>query len=140
MMVNEQQLSGQWKQVRGALKKKWGALTDEDLRFANGSIDQLVGRIQHRTGEAREAIENFLSEAMSQGASMVAQAKERVGEYVESASNQMSQGFNRISDQLGRGYEASEELIRDNPGTSIATAFGIGVLLGVVVGIALRSR
>jgi uncharacterized protein YjbJ (UPF0337 family) len=140
MMVNEQQLSGQWNQVRGALRKKWSELTEDDLRAGNGNVDQLVSRIQHRTGEARDAIENFLDEAASQGASMVAQAKERVGEYVESASNQLSQGFNRISGQLGRGYEASEELIRDNPGTSIATAFGIGVLLGVVVGIALRSR
>jgi hypothetical protein len=31
-------------------------------------------------------------------------------------------------------------MIRDNPAASVATAFGIGVLLGVVVGLALRSR
>ena len=56
-MVNAQVLQGQWNQVRGELKKKWGQLTEDDLRFTNGNIDQLVGRIQSKTGEAREAIE-----------------------------------------------------------------------------------
>ena len=59
-MVNAQVLQGQWNQVRGELKKKWGQLTEDDLRFTNGNIDQLVGKIQQRTGEAREAIEQFL--------------------------------------------------------------------------------
>ena len=59
-MVNAQVLQGQWNQVRGELKKKWGQLTEDDLRFNNGNIDQLVGKIQQRTGEAREAIEQFL--------------------------------------------------------------------------------
>ena len=67
-MVNTQVLQGQWNQVRGQLKKKWGQLTDDDLKFANGNIDQLIGRIQHKTGEAREAIEGFLDELTSQGA------------------------------------------------------------------------
>src|SRR5277367_5521039 len=80
-MVNAQVLQGQWNQVRGELKKKWGQLTDDDLRFNNGNIDQLVGKIQQRTGEAREAIEQFLGEAASQGASAVAQAAGQVGQY-----------------------------------------------------------
>jgi len=139
-MVNAQVLQGQWNQVRGELKKKWGQLTDDDLRFSNGNIDQLVGKIQQRTGEAREAIEQFLSEASSQGASAVAQAAGQVGQYARYAGEQVREGYNRISDQFGRGYDYSQEMIRENPGRSIATAFGVGVLLGVVVGMTLRSR
>jgi uncharacterized protein YjbJ (UPF0337 family) len=139
-MVNAQVLQGQWNQVRGELKKKWGQLTDDDLRFNNGNIDQLVGKIQQRTGEAREAIEQFLGEAASQGASAVAQAAGQVGQYARYAGDQVREGYNRISDQFGRGYDYSQEVIRENPGRSLATAFGVGVLLGVVVGMALRSR
>jgi uncharacterized protein YjbJ (UPF0337 family) len=139
-MVNAQLLQGQWNQVRGQLKKKWGQLTEDDLRFTNGNIDHLIGRIQSKTGEAREAIEQFLTELTSQGASAVSQATEAVGQYARYASDQMREGYNRISDQFGRGYEMSQEMIRENPGRSIATAFGVGVLLGVVVGMALRSR
>jgi uncharacterized protein YjbJ (UPF0337 family) len=139
-MVNAQVLQGQWNQVRGELKKKWGQLTDDDLRFNNGNIDQLVGKIQQRTGEAREAIEQFLGEAASQGASAVAQAAGQVGQYARYAGDQVREGYNRISDQFGRGYDYSQDVIRENPGRSLATAFGVGILLGVVVGMALRSR
>jgi uncharacterized protein YjbJ (UPF0337 family) len=139
-MVNAQALQGQWNQIRGELKKKWGQLTDDDLRFSNGNIDQLVGKIQQRTGEAREAIEQFLTDATSQGASAISQAAGQVGQYARYAGDQMREGYNRISDQFGRGYEYSQDMIRENPGRSIATAFGVGILLGVVVGMALRSR
>ena len=37
-MVNAQALQGQWNQIRGELKKKWGQLTEDDLRFNNGNI------------------------------------------------------------------------------------------------------
>jgi uncharacterized protein YjbJ (UPF0337 family) len=139
-MVNAQVLQGQWNQVRGELKKKWGQLTDDDLRFAGGNIDQLIGKIQQRTGEGREAIEQFLGEVTSKGASAVAEAAGQVGQYARYAGDQMREGYNRISDQFGRGYEYSQDMIRENPGRSIATAFGVGILLGVVVGMALRSR
>ncbi len=139
-MVNAQVLQGQWNQVRGELKKKWGQLTDDDLRFNNGNLDQLVGKIQQRTGEAREAIEQFLGEVSAQGASAVAQAAGQVGQYARYAGEQAREGYNRISDQFGRGYDYSQEMIRENPGRSLATAFGVGILLGVVVGMALRSR
>ena len=139
-MLDAYILAGRWNQVRGELKKKWGQLTDDDLRFNNGNIDQLVGKIQQRTGEAREAIEQFLGEAASQGASAVAQAAGQVGQYARYAGDQVREGYNRISDQFGRGYDYSQEMIRENPGRSLATAFGVGILLGVVVGMALRSR
>ena len=139
-MVNAQVLQGQWNQIRGELKKRWAQLTDDDLRFNNGNIDQLVGKIQQRTGEAREAIEQFLSEAASQGAGAVSQAAGQFGQYARYAGDQVREGYNRISDQFGRGYEYSQDMVRENPGRAIATAFGVGVLLGVVVGMALRSR
>jgi uncharacterized protein YjbJ (UPF0337 family) len=139
-MVNTQVLQGQWNQVRGQVKKKWGQLTDDDLKFANGNLDQLVGKIQHKTGEAREAIESFLDELTSQGSSAVAQAAESARQYAGYATDQVRDGYNRISDQLGRQYESSQDMIRENPARTVATAFGAGVLLGVVVGLALRSR
>lgn len=139
-MVNAQALQGQWNQIRGELKKQWGQLTEDDLRFANGNIDQLVGRIQQRTGEAREAIEKFLADATEEGSAAMSQAAGQVGQYARYAGDQMREGYNRISDQFGRSYDYSQEMIRENPARSIATAFGVGVLLGVVVGMALRSR
>jgi len=139
-MVNAQVLKGQWNEVRGQLKKKWGQLTDDDLRSTNGNVDQLVGIIQRKTGEAREEIEQFLDAVTAQGASAVSQAADTVGQYGRIATDRMRDGYNRLSDELGREYETSRTLIRENPAQSVATAFGVGILLGVVVGLALRSR
>jgi uncharacterized protein YjbJ (UPF0337 family) len=150
-MVNTQILQGQWNQVRGQLKKKWGQLTEDDLKFANGNIDQLIGRIQQKTGEARDSIEGYLDELTSQGASAISQAAETAGQYARHAADQAREGYqrvaegaregyNRISDQFGQQYEMSRDMIRENPTRSVATAFGVGILLGVVVGLALRSR
>jgi uncharacterized protein YjbJ (UPF0337 family) len=150
-MVNTQVLQGQWNQVRGQLKKKWGQLTDDDLRFANGNIDQLIGRIQHKTGEAREAVEGFIDELTATGASAVSQVAETAGQFARSAAEgardsyqrvagQAREGYNRISGELERGYEVSRDLIRENPARAVAMGFGVGVLMGVVVGLALRSR
>jgi uncharacterized protein YjbJ (UPF0337 family) len=44
------------------LKQKWAKLTDNDLRYVEGQEDELIGRIQKRTGETREVVERALEE------------------------------------------------------------------------------
>lgn len=47
---------GIWNQFTGRLQEAWGSLTDDDLDRLKGRRDQLIGQIQEKTGEAREAI------------------------------------------------------------------------------------
>ena len=54
---------GDWNIVKGKLKQKWSKLTDDDLRYEDGKDQELVGRIQKRTGEDIEAIEKAIKEA-----------------------------------------------------------------------------
>ena len=55
--MNEDTIKGQWKQLRGTLKSRWGKLTDDDLDVASGSTEYLAGKIQERYGIAREEAE-----------------------------------------------------------------------------------
>ena len=48
------EIKGDWNITKGKLKQKWAKLTDDDLQFAEGKQDELLGRIQKRTGETRE--------------------------------------------------------------------------------------
>lgn len=57
------EIEGDWNIAKGKLKQKWAKLTDDDLRFAEGKQDELLGRIQKRTGETREAVEKAVKEA-----------------------------------------------------------------------------
>ena len=60
--MNKLQLKGNWNITKGKLKQKWAKLTDDDLRYVEGMEDELIGRIQKRTGETREAVERALEE------------------------------------------------------------------------------
>jgi uncharacterized protein YjbJ (UPF0337 family) len=55
--VNWDQIEGQWKQMKGKVKTKWGKLTDDDLTTIAGHKDQLVGRIQERYGIQKDEAE-----------------------------------------------------------------------------------
>jgi uncharacterized protein YjbJ (UPF0337 family) len=57
------EIKGDWNITKGKLKQKWATLTDDDLQYAEGQQDELLGRIQKRTGETREAIEKLIKEA-----------------------------------------------------------------------------
>lgn len=52
--MNSDQLQGKWTQLKGAVKEKWGKLTDDDLDMIAGREEQLMGRIQERYGITKE--------------------------------------------------------------------------------------
>ncbi|HEX3624521.1 MAG TPA: CsbD family protein [Verrucomicrobiae bacterium] len=57
------EMKGDWNITKGKLKQKWGSLTDSDLDYAEGKQDELIGRIQKRTGQTREAIAKAIMES-----------------------------------------------------------------------------
>ena len=63
--MNTLEIKGDWNIAKGKLKQKWAKLTDDDLQYAEGKQDELVGRIQKRTGQTREAVEKAVKEAIS---------------------------------------------------------------------------
>lgn len=64
--MNNLQIKGDWKIAKAKLKQKWGALTDDDLTYSEGKTDELIGRIQKRTGKTREAVEKAIMETESE--------------------------------------------------------------------------
>jgi len=60
--MNTDRIKGQWKQLKGKVKTKWGKLTDDDLDVIAGQKDQLVGRIQERYGIEKEEAQRQVDE------------------------------------------------------------------------------
>ena len=60
--MNQDRIAGQWKQLKGKMKEKWGKLTDDDLTRANGDVEYLAGKIQERYGIARDEAEKQVKE------------------------------------------------------------------------------
>jgi uncharacterized protein YjbJ (UPF0337 family) len=57
------EIKGDWNITKGKLKQKWAKLTDDDLQYAGGKYDELLGRIQKRTGETRETVEKAIKDS-----------------------------------------------------------------------------
>jgi uncharacterized protein YjbJ (UPF0337 family) len=55
--MNWDQVSGQWKQLKGKIKEQWGNLTDDEIDVAAGKRDQFVGKIQEKYGMKKEEAE-----------------------------------------------------------------------------------
>jgi len=58
--MNRDQMKGKFKQLVGEIKRKWGQVTHDDLMQAQGNMEKLIGRIQERSGDEREAIDKWL--------------------------------------------------------------------------------
>jgi len=56
------EIKGDWNITKGKLKQKWAKLTDDDLKFVEGQQEEMLGRIQKRTGATREAVEQAIKE------------------------------------------------------------------------------
>jgi len=140
MAINAQVLQGQWNNLRGQVKERWGQLTDDDLQIQGGNVDQLVGKIQQRTGESRESIEKFLTDLTGRGASAVAQATEAVSNFAQQTGDRLRDRYGDLSEQARDRLDMAQDVVRHNPSQSVAAAFGVGLVAGLIVGLALRSR
>ena len=49
-------MKGSWNEVKGKLKQKYAQLTDDDLMFAEGKEDELLGRLEKRVGRTRDEL------------------------------------------------------------------------------------
>ena len=161
-MPNAQTLQGNWNEIKGKLRSKWGQLTNDDVGNFNGNVDQLVGMIQRKTGEARQSIEQFLDSFNKGGSSMVGQATETVRDYASQATNRIAeyaegageyatdfvshagervqQGAAQAGQMMSQGYKQAERVVRHNPAESVAVCFGAGVLVGLMFGMMLSNR
>lgn len=50
------QFKGSWNEAKGKLKQKYGQLTDDDLTFAEGKDEELLGRLQKKLGISKEEL------------------------------------------------------------------------------------
>ena len=89
--MNTDQLSGKWKQMKGAAKQHWGKLTDDDLEVIAGRRDALIGKLQERYGMAKE------------------EAQRKADEWLKSNNLTEDQpAFGRSHEETGREHHAGK--------------------------------
>ncbi len=54
LVMNKLQIKGNWNELKGKLKQEYSELTEDDLTYAEGKEDELLGRLQQKLGETKE--------------------------------------------------------------------------------------
>ena len=60
MNSKQLKLSGNWNEIKGKIKQKYADLTDDDLRYQEGQEDELIGRIQKKSGQTKEQVIDWI--------------------------------------------------------------------------------
>jgi uncharacterized protein YjbJ (UPF0337 family) len=55
--MNREQFEGNWHQLKGKIKEKWGKLTDDDIATINGKYEQFLGKLMQKYGYSKEQAE-----------------------------------------------------------------------------------
>lgn len=139
-MVTQQQIDGGWTELKGKAKNTWGQLDDDELKQFEGSVDEFVGLIQRKTGEARAEIEKWVKDLDDNYRPYMQQAADTAREYVDATAEAAQQRVAEMRDQVAAGREQAEQMVKKRPTESVAVAFGAGIVAGVVVGLLTRSR
>jgi len=58
--MNKLQMRGSWNEIKGKLKQQYGNLTDDDLAFAEGKDDELLGRLQKKLGKTKDEVRQMI--------------------------------------------------------------------------------
>ncbi|PWD99750.1 CsbD family protein [Marinilabilia rubra] len=54
--MDKLEIKGNWEIIKGNLKQKYSELTDDDLTFAEGKEEELLGKLQKKTGKTKEQL------------------------------------------------------------------------------------
>lgn len=145
--MNSQVIEGRWTRLRGALQKRWGRLTGDDLEEIEGRRKTLEGKLRERYGyskhEAREQVDDFLDDAGEQLGDLrerwerrMREGSEEIQHRVEEAREQMRDKADYYESKL-KDMEASDvaDTMKSNPLMLAAAA----VLLAVFIGLWMKS-
>lgn len=138
--MNAQQAKGAWNEVAGAVREKYGQITNDDITAANGNLQALIGTIQRKTGHARESIESFVRSATANTSDYANRIYEQAGQYAAQASDELQHQYDRASQAVSEGWDYTKDTVQRRPMESVLTAFGIGLAAGVLAAITLSSR
>lgn len=60
-LMDRLELKGKWNEIKGKVKQSYADLTDDDLTYEEGKDDELLGRLQQKTGKSRDELVHWLN-------------------------------------------------------------------------------
>ena len=58
--MDKTEIKGNWNEIKGKLKQKYADLTDDDLTYAEGKKDEMLGKIQKKIGKSEDELNKII--------------------------------------------------------------------------------
>ena len=84
--MNQDTISGKWKEIKGEIRNQWGKLTDDELESTKGNMGAIHGLIQQRYGDAKESSSDKLSNIFTRFGAKAEQKTEEAKEWMANKS------------------------------------------------------
>lgn len=130
-MVNSlvNKIEGNWEDIKGKIKTRWGKLTDDDLATISGSYDQLSGKLQELYGYTQDEIEEKLTIFSDKlNLQKIKSAMEEAQDKISETLVKAFETFKHKTDELQEGIYC---YIKGNPMRSVGAA-GAAVILSAL--------
>jgi uncharacterized protein YjbJ (UPF0337 family) len=59
--MDKLQIKGGWNELKGKIKQAYGDLTDDDLVREEGKDDEMLGKLQQKTGKSRDELVKWIN-------------------------------------------------------------------------------
>ncbi len=59
--MDSMEWKGRWSEIKGRIKQAYANVTDDDLRYQEGKEEEMLGRLEKRTGKTRGALTQWLN-------------------------------------------------------------------------------
>jgi uncharacterized protein YjbJ (UPF0337 family) len=129
-------VEGNWKQMKGRVKERWGRLTDDDLTAIAGRRDQLEGMIQERYGYAKERARREIEDWYRSMESNLTEQIESLRSGIQNLSSTVDriakEQFPRARTRTTTALNEAEEVVKRSPISALAIALGLGFLISVL--------
>jgi uncharacterized protein YjbJ (UPF0337 family) len=91
-------ITGNWDEIKGKLKQQYAQLTDEDLTYAEGKGDELVGKLQDKLGKGKSEITKMINDLVGKGDNVAAKAKDAANQGADAAKDAVNKGADAAKD------------------------------------------
>ncbi len=78
--MNQSQVAGKWKEIKGEIRKAWGNLTDDEIEQTKGNMESISGLIQQKFGLTKEQASERLNRVYSKFENTAEDAKDKLRE------------------------------------------------------------
>ena len=99
-------IGGNWDDIKGKLKQQYAQLTDEDLTYAEGKGDELLGKLQEKLGKGKAEVTKIINDLTGKGGDLVDKAKDAVSDGADKAKTAVNQGADKAKDAADKGADA----------------------------------